>query len=146
MHKILHTKHKRNIAYQHYKGQSSIGLIFFSGFKSDMNGTKAQYIFNWCKKHKIECTIFDYSGHGKSSEDFINCDISKCIEDGMDIIDEALDKVNCKERHITEGNHDTWLNYAVDKYPYIPQYKFKNAVKLKERGYKYHQFGKRLNP
>ena len=29
MHKILHTKNKRNIAYQHYKGKSSIGIIFF---------------------------------------------------------------------------------------------------------------------
>lgn len=74
-------------------------------------------------------------------------DFDKDIRDvnkGMDIIDEALDKVNCKEKHITEGNHDNWLNMAVEKYPYIPQYKFKNAVKLKERGYKYHAFGKKL--
>ena len=33
---------------------------------------------------------------------------------------------------------------AVEKYPYIPQYKFANAVKLNERGYKYHKFGKCL--
>ena len=68
----------------------------------------------------------------------------KDVNKGMDIIDEALDKANVKERHITEGNHDNWLNYAVDKYPYIPQYRFKEAVKLDERGYKYHPFGKHL--
>jgi len=33
---------------------------------------------------------------------------------------------------------------AVEKYPYIPQYKFASAVKLKERGYKYYKFGKHL--
>ena len=68
----------------------------------------------------------------------------KDVNKGMDIIDESLDKVNCKEKYITEGNHDNWLNYAVDKYPYIPQYKFENAVDLKGRGYKYYPFGKRL--
>ena len=88
MHKILHTKNKRNIAYQHYKGKSSIGIIFFSGFKSDMYGSKAQYIFNWCKEKSIECTLFDYSGHGNSSEDFINCDLSTWISDGIDVITE----------------------------------------------------------
>ena len=79
--------------------------------------------------------------------EFLIKDFKKDVRDvnkGMDIIDEALDKVNCKERHITEGNHDNWLNYAVDKYPYIPQYKFKEAVRLNERGYKYHPFGKHL--
>ena len=35
--------------------------------------------------------------------------IEKDIEDvnkGMDIIDESLDKVNCKTKHMIEGNHD----------------------------------------
>ena len=68
----------------------------------------------------------------------------KDVNKGMDMIDESLDKVNCKERYITEGNHDDWCNMAVEKYPYIPQYKFANAVKLKERGYKYYRFGKHL--
>ena len=88
MHKLLHTKHKRKIAYNYTKGKYSFGIIFFSGFKSDMKGSKAQYIYKWCKENNVECTIFDYSGHGNSSEDFINCDISNWIEDGMDIISE----------------------------------------------------------
>jgi hypothetical protein len=68
----------------------------------------------------------------------------KDVNEGMDIVDEALDKANCKTKYITEGNHDNWLNYAVEKYPYIPQYKFKNAVRLDERGYTYYPFGKHL--
>ena len=76
------------------------------------------------------------------TEDFDKDVIS--VNKGMDIIDEALDKVNCQDKYITEGNHVNWLNQAVEKYPYIPQYKFANAVKLKERGYIYYPFGKHL--
>ena len=68
----------------------------------------------------------------------------KAVNKGMDIIDEALDKSNCKDKYITEGNHDNWLNMCVEKYPYIPQYRFANAVDLKGRGYKYYQFGRHL--
>ena len=66
------------------------------------------------------------------------------VNRGMDMIDESLDKVKCKEKYITEGNHDNWLNYAVEKYPYIPQYRFASAVNLKDRGYEYYQFGRHL--
>jgi len=68
----------------------------------------------------------------------------KDVNKGMDQIDESLDKANCKEKYITEGNHDNWLNLAVEKYPYIPQYRFASAVKLSDRGYKYIPFGKHL--
>ena len=68
----------------------------------------------------------------------------KNVNTGMDIIDESLDKANCKEKYLTEGNHDNWLNMCVEKYPYIPQYKFANAVGLKDRGYKYYKFGRHL--
>ena len=67
-------------------------------------------------------------------------DVNEC----MDLVDESLDKAGCKERYITEGNHDNWLNMFVEEYPYLPHYKFAEAVKLKERGYKYYPFGKYL--
>ena len=67
-------------------------------------------------------------------------DVYKC----MDIVDESLDKADCKKKYITEGNHDNWLNMAVEKYPYISQYKFAKAVDLKGRGYTYYPFGKHL--
>ena len=66
------------------------------------------------------------------------------VNKGMDQIDEALDKANCKNKYITEGNHDNWLNMFVETYPYVAKFRFKNAVKLKERGYTYYPFGKHL--
>ena len=53
------------------------------------------------------------------------------VNKGMDQIDEALDKANCKNKYITEGNHDNWLNMFVESYPYVGKFVFKNAVKLK---------------
>ena len=66
------------------------------------------------------------------------------VNKGMDMIDEALDKVNCKTKHMIEGNHDDWMNRFVDEHPYLGEYRFKNCVKLKERGYSYHPIGKFL--
>ena len=67
-------------------------------------------------------------------------DVNKC----MDQVDESLDKADCKKKYITEGNHDNWMNMVVEKYPYLPKYKFANAVDLKGRGYTYYPFGKHL--
>ena len=71
---------------------------------------------------------------------FIQQDIED-VNAGMDRIDEALDKVNCKTKHMIEGNHDDWMNRFVSEHPYLPHLKFKDAVRLKKRGYIYHKCG-----
>jgi hypothetical protein len=63
------------------------------------------------------------------------------VNKGMDIIDESLDKANVKEKHFIQGNHELWLDYFVDTYPYLPQYTCKNALKIDERNYKFHRAG-----
>ena len=64
----------------------------------------------------------------------------KDVNAGMDIIDESLDKSNCSEKHMIEGNHDDWMNKFTAEHPYL-KYKFKDVVDLKGRGYKYHPCG-----
>ena len=66
------------------------------------------------------------------------------VNSGMDIIDESLDKVNCKEKHFIEGNHEEWVNMFVTANPYLDCYKIPTALKLKSRGYEYHRVGKAL--
>lgn len=63
------------------------------------------------------------------------------VNAGMDIIDEALDKVNCKEKYFLQGNHDEWLDRFVEENPYLTEYGFESAVKLADRGYEYHKMG-----
>ena len=68
----------------------------------------------------------------------------KQVNLGLDIIDEALDKVNCKEKYFTQGNHDEWLDRFVMENPYLTHLKCKNALKIAERGYKFYPAGKYL--
>ena len=65
------------------------------------------------------------------------------VNAGMDIIDKSLDKVNCKERHFVQGNHEVWLDKFVVRYPYLKEYTTYNALRLKERGYKYHPYNRK---
>jgi len=65
------------------------------------------------------------------------------VNAGMDWIDESLDKVKCKERHFIQGNHEVWLDNFVVRYPYLTQYLTENALRLKERGYKYHPYNRK---
>ena len=44
------------------------------------------------------------------------------VNKGMDQIDESLDKANVKEKHFIQGNHELWLDYFVEQYPYLHQY------------------------
>ena len=77
--------------------------------------------------------------------EYIMKDIEKDVDDvnkGMDIIDEVLDKVNCKDKHMIEGNHDDWMNRFVEEHPYLDDLRFEACIELKERNYKYHPMGK----
>jgi len=67
----------------------------------------------------------------------------KSVNAGMDWIDESLDKVGTKERHFVQGNHEVWLDKFVVRHPYLSQYKTQNALRLKERGYKFHPYNRK---
>ena len=67
----------------------------------------------------------------------------KAVNDGMNQIDESLDKVKCKERHFVQGNHEVWLDKFVTRYPYLEHYTTENALKIKERGYEYHPYNRK---
>ncbi|AGZ78596.1 hydrolase [Anaplasma marginale str. Dawn] len=64
------------ISYMQTTVQSPVSVVFFGGFMSDMRGTKAQHLFEYCKSHGVHCTVFDYFGHGSSSGEFQECTIS----------------------------------------------------------------------
>ncbi len=69
----------------------------------------------------------------------------KAVNKGMDTIDRSLDRAKTKERHFIEGNHEDWLNRFVEENPYLSDtMTVPKALKLKERGYKYHKMGKYL--
>ena len=63
------------------------GLLWLSGFKSDMRGTKAEALARWAREHGRACVRFDYSGHGESGGDFTQGTIGRWVEEGLAVFD-----------------------------------------------------------
>jgi pimeloyl-ACP methyl ester carboxylesterase len=78
----LTTPQGRRIAYHQTAGQGP-GVVFLGGFKSDMQGTKAVYLQDWAERNGRAFLRFDYSGHGQSSEDFLDGAIGDWFEDAQ---------------------------------------------------------------
>ena len=66
MTKFINTLDGNTIAYNQIIGKN-IGIVFLSGFNSDMQGKKALHIEKWAKNNNHSFLRFDYSGHGLSS-------------------------------------------------------------------------------
>ena len=72
----------RHIAVRARNG-SGPGLMWLGGFKSDMNGTKAQALDQWAAEKGRACVRFDYSGHGESGGAFTDGTIGRWLEESV---------------------------------------------------------------
>lgn len=79
---FLETSQGRRIAYRRRAGRGP-GVVFLGGFKSDMEGTKAQALDAWAATTGRAFLRFDYSGHGSSSGAFEDGAIGDWAEDAM---------------------------------------------------------------
>ena len=70
---------------------------------------------------------------------FLDQDI-RDVNAGLDIIDYELKKHKVSEKYMLQGNHELWMDNFVERYPYMQEYTFPKACKLKERGYKYYEY------
>ena len=57
------------------------GLVWLSGFRSDMAGSKAEALDAWAAASGHACLRFDYSGHGQSGGSFTEGTISRWLEE-----------------------------------------------------------------
>ncbi|HEC00827.1 MAG TPA: alpha/beta hydrolase [Sphingomonadales bacterium] len=80
----------RKLAYCKLDGKGPT-VVFFPGFMSDMEGSKALALEAFCREREQAYVRFDYSGHGKSSGDFIDGTIGAWAEDGMAIMDQVTE-------------------------------------------------------
>ena len=67
----------------HQRSGDSPGLFWLGGFKSDMQGTKAQALDRWAQAHGRACLRFDYSGHGESGGDFKDGTIGRWLAESL---------------------------------------------------------------
>jgi pimeloyl-ACP methyl ester carboxylesterase len=74
------------IAYHHTPGKAP-GVVFLTGFKSDMTGGKALAVEALCKRLGHAYLRFDYYGHGQSSGAFDDGTIGRWADDAITAID-----------------------------------------------------------
>jgi pimeloyl-ACP methyl ester carboxylesterase len=77
----------RRIAVRSRAGRSP-GLFWLSGFKSDMQGTKAMALDEWAGSQKRACVRLDYSGHGESGGDFVDGTIGRWLEESLAVFEQ----------------------------------------------------------
>lgn len=65
------------------------GVLFLSGFRSDMNGNKARALDAWAEARGHGLIRFDYFGHGASSGDFRRGTIGRWLADTLAILDQV---------------------------------------------------------
>lgn len=82
----LDTKQGRSLAFEQTPGAGP-GVMFLGGFKSDMSGTKAQFLSDWAYEQGRAFLRFDYSGHGQSSGDFLDGAIGDWYQDALAVLD-----------------------------------------------------------
>ena len=76
----LETPQGRRLAYRRVTGRGP-GVVFLGGFRSDMDGTKAEYLHAWAGARGRAFLRFDYSGHGRSGGRFEDGCIGDWAED-----------------------------------------------------------------
>ena len=80
----------RRIAYRLRRGGSPT-LIFFPGYASDMEGTKALALDAFAQRRGLSMLRFDYSGTGSSGGKFEDGTLAVWLEDALAAIDELTD-------------------------------------------------------
>lgn len=87
---ILPREDGATIAYHRSPGRTP-GVVFLTGFKSDMTGDKARALESFCRERGRAYVRFDYFGHGASSGAFENGTIGRWTNDAVAVIDELTE-------------------------------------------------------
>ena len=90
--KYFTTLNKNKIKYVLINKNSKITIVFFHGFMSDMIGSKPKAVQKFCLKKKLNFLKFEYSGHGKSSGNFTEGNISKWTRESKQLIKSKINK------------------------------------------------------
>ena len=71
-----------------YVARSGVGptVVFLGGYASNMTGTKASYLDEWCRARGQAFLRFDYQGHGQSSGRLVDGTIGAWRDDALAVI------------------------------------------------------------
>lgn len=83
----------------------SPGVVFLTGFKSDMTGGKALALEAYCRAQGRAFLRFDYTGHGQSSGVFEDGSIGQWADDAVT----ALDKLTTGDQVLVGSSMGGWI-------------------------------------
>jgi uncharacterized protein len=92
--KYLKISNIKKIRYLSNYYKKKLYIVFLHGFMSNLEGKKPKSLQNYCKKRKLGFLSLEYSGHGKSSGNFINGNISKWTSESKMMIHKIVKKNN----------------------------------------------------
>ena len=108
--KISNTKKLRYID-NYYK--KKLYIIFLPGFMSDIDGKKPQAFKQYAVKNKLGFLAIEYSGHGKSSGEFIKGNITSWSNDAKN----SIKRIVKKNKFILIGSSmGAWISLNQFKY------------------------------
>jgi pimeloyl-ACP methyl ester carboxylesterase len=87
---ILTREDGATIGYRRRDGATP-GIVFLCGFRSDMNGAKAEALDKFCTARGQAFLRFDYFAHGVSSGDFAEATIGRFRDDTLAVIDKLTE-------------------------------------------------------
>ncbi len=87
---LLQREDGATIAYHRSAGRAP-GVVFLTGYKSDMTGGKALRLEAFCRAAGRAFVRFDYLGHGASSGAFVDGTIGRWADDAVAAIDTLTD-------------------------------------------------------
>ena len=114
MTKFINRLDNNTIAYNQLKGKN-LGIVFLSGFNSDMQGKKALYLEKWAKENNHSFLRFDYSGHGQSSGTID----STCFSDWYQDAEYLINKLTQDKQILIGSSMGAWIMLMLAKR--IPQ-------------------------
>jgi len=99
----------RRLAYHRIAGRgegaSLPDVVFLSGFRSDMGGTKALWLADWATERGRGFLRFDYRGHGASSGAFLD----GCIGDWTDDAAETVARLTEGPQILVGSSMGGWI-------------------------------------
>lgn len=110
--KTLTREDGATIAYHFTPGKDSqkpVGIVFLTGFRSDMEGSKALALQRWCEAEGRAYLRFDYTGHGLSSGAFEDGCIGDWAADAL----YALDNLTEGPQILVGSSMGGWLALIV---------------------------------
>ena len=113
--KFFITKNNQKIHYKFINNKSLITIIFLHGLMSNIKSKKAKYLINFANENKKNLLLFEYSGHGGSSGQFIDFSIKNWVEDSKSIIKKLIKK---NKIVLVGSSMGAWIGILLIKYFY----------------------------